>query len=323
MVENKSLETPILLFSLDTEIAWGFHDKDELPKNRIESARSSLKDILRLFDKYEIPATWAVVGHLFLEECDGKHEDHPLGKEWFERDPGGDVEENPNWFGSDLIKEISDAKVDHEIGCHSFSHIEFDSVSREGIEWELENCLEAAKRMGIDLESFVFPRNRVGHRDLLKKYGFVSYRGNEPPSWYDRLSLQRRGLITNNIRRGGKFLDFTTFRTKPSIVEPVIDDYGLVNIPASLDVYCFEGKAREISEKFIGDPVVSKIKKGLDYITENNGILHLWFHPNNLTQEKDLDRLVKICKYVNRKKEKGSLKVKTMKEVAKETIEGT
>jgi len=321
MLNEVHLDQPKLVISVDTELAWGFHHRDNPPKERIEGARSSLTKILDLFDEYEIPATWAVVGHLFLDRCDGIHKDHSVGKNWFQKDPGGTIAENPNWFGTDLIKQILKAEIEHEIGCHSFSHVEFDSVEREIAESELQLSIFAADKIDIDLESFVFPKNKIGHRDLLKEYGFTSYRGLEPPSWYDKISLQRRGIFTNSIRKVGKFVDFTTFRTKPSIVNPIIDEFGLVNIPASLDVYCFEGKARQISESIFGDLVVLKIKKGIDFITKNNGILHLWFHPNNLTQNKDFERLVKILNYVYKKKEKSSLEVKTMKDIAKEVIQ--
>jgi len=328
MVESKYLETPILLFSLDTELAWGFHDKDELPKKRIESARSSLRDILRLFDKYDIAATWAVVGHLFLDECDGNHEEHPLGKEWFEKDSGGNVKENLYWFGTDLIREILDAKVDHEIGCHSFSHPEFNTINREMAEWELQNSLDAAKKIGIDLESFVFPRNKVGHHDLLKEYGFTSYRGQKPPSWYDKISLERKGNLNYYFNQTGRLIDFTVVRNSKLSVTPIIDKNGLVNIPASLYIFSFERArafpetiARKIVENIFPNRAFFEVKRGIESILNNNGILHLWFHPNDLKLEKDFQRLVKICRYIKKIKEESELEVKTMQEVAREVIE--
>ncbi len=310
------LDQPKLIISIDAELAWGSHNLKTLFKERISSSRSSWIKILDLFDRYEIPATWAIVGHLFLNRCDGVHKGHSAGKDWFHRDPGGVIDENPNWFGIDLINQILEAEMNHEIGCHSFSHVEFDSAKRDVVESELQHCLEAAKKMNVDLKSFVFPKNKIGYQNLLKKYGFTCYRGLKPPSWYDKISLQRRGVITENIRKGSKFLDFTVIRTKPIIVNPIIDEFGLINIPASLKVFSFEGKAREISDKLFGDPVWFKIKKGINFITKNKGILHLWFHPNDLTQEKDFKRLVKILRFINKKKKETDLEVKTMKDVA-------
>jgi len=315
-----SLDRPTLVFSLDAELAWGYHDlnMNKHYERCIECARSSWMEILDLFDKYQIPATWAIVGHLFLDKCDGKHEDHPADDDWFQNDPGGTINENPNWFGTDLIKQILDKKIEHEIACHSFSHVEFDSVEREIAESELQHSIEAANIMNINFESFVYPRNKVAHRDLLKEYGFKSYRGVKPLSENNNEYPEKR-MIRNSIRKGGLFLDyFTPIRINYSTVNPIIDEFGLVNIPASLFIFGFQGKSRLVSEKFFADPVVLKVKKEIDHLIKNKGILHLWFHPNNLTQDKDFERLIEILEYVNQKKNKTKLEVKTMKILAKE-----
>jgi len=312
MSDRFTLDRPNLIISLDSELAWGFHDEKDLPEDKIKCARNSWIRILDLFEEYEIPATWAVVGHLFLDRCDGIHREHPLGKDWFKRDPGGTIDENPSWFGKDLINHILDSKVNHEIGCHSFSHVEFGSAKREVAESELQLSIEAAEKMDISLESFVFPRNNVGHLDLLKEYGFTSYRGTKPVS-------KDGGMIKNTMRKGGIFLDyFTPLSIDHSIVSPSVDEFGLVNIPSSFIIYGFRGDSRSNLENFVYDPVLLKVKKEIDFLSENNGVLHLWFHPNDLTRERDFGRLKNILKYV---KEKDPLEIKTMKDVRKEIVE--
>jgi len=311
-----SLDRPTLIFSLDAELAWGYHDlnMNKRYERRIECARSSWLKILDLFDKYQIPATWAIVGHLFLNKCDGKHEDHPAGDDWFQNDLGGTINENPNWFGTDLIKQILNKKIDHEIACHSFSHVEFDSVEREIAESELQHSIEAAKKMNITFESFIYPRNKVAHRDLLKKYGFTSYRGVKPLSENNN-EYSEKGMV----RKVSIFLDyFTPLRINHSTVNPIIDEFGLVNIPASFIIYNFLEKSRWNVEKLFYDPVFLKVKKEINFLTKNNGILHLWFHPNDLTRERDFDRLDRILRFINEKKRNDLLETKTMKAIAKE-----
>jgi len=176
-----------IVFSLDAELMWGFHDKNEIPIKRIKCAREAWIKILELFDKYEINATWAIPGHLFLNECDGLHKNHPAGEKWFKNDPGGSLEKNNNFFGRDLIKKITTAKSKHEIGCHSFSHMEFDSITPQMANAELTLSIESAKNLGITLESFVFPRNKIGNLDTLRKNGFLCYRGKEPATVYNTI----------------------------------------------------------------------------------------------------------------------------------------
>jgi peptidoglycan/xylan/chitin deacetylase (PgdA/CDA1 family) len=101
---------------------------------------------LDLFEKYSVPATWAVVGKLFYE--------HP-----------------------ELLASIRESGVEHEIGYHSFSHVCFSQVSRAAAEKELKEGLKIQDEFGVRFRSFVFPENKIGHVDLLPEYGFSIYRG--------------------------------------------------------------------------------------------------------------------------------------------------
>lgn len=298
-----------VVISLDAELAWGFHDLQDLPHGRINNARTAWLRLVELFDEYEIPATWAVVGHLMLEQCDGKHENHPASSGWFSRDPGGLASGKSNWFAPDLIEAIQHASVNHEIGCHTFSHVDFgtNSTSPEVVEAELQECTKIADEWGIQLESFVFPRNNTGYRDLIAEYGFTCYRGNKPKQWYD----------TVPIHSVAKALSMTVGPTPPPTVSPEVDEYGLVNIPASLDLFTFETFANKAIEPFIGNPVVRKMKQGIKAIEENGEILHLWLHPNNITRQSDIERIDNILQHLETTRKESDISVNTMVEVSK------
>ena len=135
----------MVIFSADFEMAWAFR----YSKTRKEQAvRMGLKEreqfpqILDLFNSHHIPVTWATVGHLFLEscECSKNNPAHPEmvkpeyfenrnwkfdSGEWYQHDPCTNREEDPAWYAPDLIKQILESDVPHEIGCHTFSHIDF------------------------------------------------------------------------------------------------------------------------------------------------------------------------------------------------------
>lgn len=301
-----------VVLSIDAELAWGFHDLPNPPTRRIEAARPAWEQLLAALEKHSIPATWAVVGHLFLTECDGSHGTHPTAPDWFARDPGGTAEDHDNWFGPDLIRGIQNAETPHEIGCHSFSHVEFgsDETTHEIAVAEIESSIKAAASMGVPLHSFVFPRNNVGYRSVLSSYGFTCYRGNRPDRWFDALPTPR----------AGKLLDATIVRTAPPLVHPTTDEYGLINLPASLDLFGFEGIARSLVEPAVGDPVVRQAKAGIERAVTEDGVFHLWLHPNNLLDERDFKRLNRMLSYLAARRETTSLSVETMRTVSERAL---
>lgn len=307
-----------VVISVDAELAWGFHDLPEPPRRRIEAARPAWSRLLEAFETFSVPATWAVVGHLFLEECDGAHQAHPgspgwLRERWFERDPGGRAEEHDAWFAPDLVRAIQEARPAHEIACHGFSHVEFGdpATTRELAVAEVEASIEAAASMDVSLHSFVFPRNNVGHRDVLASYGFTSYRGTRPGRWFDALPTPR----------AGKLLDATVVRSTPPLVSPEIDEHELVDLPASLDLFGFEGTVRSAIEPVFGDPVVRQARAGIDRAVDGEGVFHLWLHPNNLLDERDFDRLDAVLSYVAERHERTALAVETMQTVSERALD--
>ncbi|MFC7194616.1 polysaccharide deacetylase family protein [Halosimplex aquaticum] len=121
-----------VVVSVDAELGWGFVDYDSPPESRVESGRSGWRTLCRLFDAYDVPATWAVVGHLFHEACDGRHPDHPAGPEWFapEREQWAD---RPDLTcGPELIERVRESGPDHEIGSHTYSHVLFGDDQTTG-----------------------------------------------------------------------------------------------------------------------------------------------------------------------------------------------
>jgi peptidoglycan/xylan/chitin deacetylase (PgdA/CDA1 family) len=192
----------VLLISADFELAWAWrYTKSashplEKALRKARQERINIHLILDLCDKYQIPITWATVGHLFLGSCQRENNiPHPEiprlpyfennfwkynGGDWFENDPCTYYKDAPEWYCPDLIKLIRDAKAKHEIGCHTFSHIDSsDKICPPDLfQAELKECKKLANEWGIILKSFVHPGYTIGNVDMLAKEGFTNYRSN-------------------------------------------------------------------------------------------------------------------------------------------------
>ena len=70
--------------------------------------------------------------------------------DWYEHDPCSSVEQAPEWYAPDLIRDILSAKVKHEIACHTFSHIDCSDkhCPPELMEAELAECQSPGSGVG-------------------------------------------------------------------------------------------------------------------------------------------------------------------------------
>ncbi len=192
----------VLTITADFELAWAWRyskstkDAYTLAIEKAEFERENIPKILELCESYNIPITWAAAGHLFLKDCNklnGKaHPEIPAvknyegqfwdfqGNDWFEYDPCSNYKEAPEWYAPDLIEKIINSKVKHEIGCHTFSHIDCrDEVCPpELFEAEINECKKAAAKFGIELKSFVHPGHSIGNLNKLAESGFTSFQSD-------------------------------------------------------------------------------------------------------------------------------------------------
>ncbi|WP_206424996.1 polysaccharide deacetylase family protein [Halosimplex salinum] len=302
-----------LVLSLDAELAWGFHDVDP-PAERIADARRGWRRLVALFDRYEAPATWAVVGHLLLDDCEEPHRDHPAGARPCDAAPGSDgarsLSSDRAWYGRDLVEAVREAGADHEIAGHGFTHVHFDHerMTRPFARREVERTRDAAAAVGCDLDSFVFPVNEVGYRDLLAGADFGCYRGRAPTA--DRTAADRR------VRKAaGALLD----RGHAPLVRPRVDEYGLVNVPASMYLFDGLGPVTGAAAALHDDPVANRAERGVDAAAEDGGVCHLWFHPHNLTDPADYARIRRVLKRAADHRDAGDLEIATMGTVADRT----
>jgi hypothetical protein len=317
-----SLDRGAFVLSLDFELIWGTVDAfgPEAFRAACERERDHVFGrLVDLLDQYEIRATWCVLGHIMLGSCapvNGRkhpeivrprHAWHP--QDWFRHDPCGDERTDPIFYGRSLVQRLLVSPTPQEIGGHGFSHVVLGDpgCSRETAESELRASAEAARELGVTLRSFAFPRNRVGHLDVLREYGFTCFRGPEP-TWHGGGT----GGLTGAHRRAGHLLDVVTARRPPVGVPEMAQ--GLVNIPASMAYFPMHGSRRHI-------PIsrrVARILKGVESARRKKRVFHLWFHPTNLADHTDtmLRGLESVFESVADRRERGEIEVLPMGELA-------
>jgi len=285
---QKKMGKGIVTISADFELAWAFmYSKSGVnPEDQAKKARKNIPVLLGYFDKYKIPITWATVGHLFLDSCEKKShtwmrkmhhfDNHWLFNkgDWFQHDPNSNLKQNNSWYAPDIIESILNSKAHHEIGCHTFSHINCrnEICPPDVLRDELMAWKDAASVFGITAESFVFPGGTYGNFKVLKEFGYKIYR---------------------------------TKSTNFELSSPVFDNNGLIQTFSS-------SAFQDPLYGYNPDLYINSLKKSIEKAIKNKTFAHIWFHPSvdpwivqNVFPE--------ILKFISTNREKDLLEVKTMR----------
>ncbi len=180
-----------LLVSLDFELFWGMLDVCSLDayRDNVLGGREAIPRLLKLFEKYDIHATWATVGFLFAEnygelsDCFPEKGSMPAYSnealnpyDWFAQ-IGCDEESAPCFYGSSLIRMVAETPG-QEIGSHTFSHY-YCREKGQTVE-QFRSDMTAAKKIaadhGYDLTSVILPRNQCEpeYTAVFRELGFTA-----------------------------------------------------------------------------------------------------------------------------------------------------
>jgi len=276
------------VLSIDLELAWGVWDKlnSTNVQKIIDTERLVCENLLNIFDDNEMPVTWAVVAALL----DNKNK------------MMGNLNQKA-WYAPDILDNILNSKTKHLIASHSYAHKEFNTCSNEEIIEDFEKSIFFLKSFNINTDVFIFPRNNVFHLDVLKKFNFKTYRSIDQ-SWSKKVYKYNKllGKISNLIDK--------VIPIKTNSVSPLIDKFGLTEVPTSILLISNNG-IRSIVTNY---SMFKKIKDGIDLAISQNECFHIWFHPSNFYYQtnKQFDLLKKIINYVNLKREQGLIEVKLL-----------
>lgn len=308
----------IFVISIDVEMAWGVFDVGGVEKHRkdFEKVRDVVNRLIQVFDEHRIAASWAFVGHLFLDSCEPlhgvNHRDMPRPDfpwfpfDWYSRDPGTDIRRDPMWYGKDLLGAVLSSKIEHEIACHSFSHVDFghEGCTAEVAKSEVKKCVQLADQLGFKMKSFVYPKNKVGFLEVLRDNGFQVFRGRDQ-WWSDRF----KGHLSNSI--GQIIEEFLCLPPRCHFPAEVLS--GLWEVPGSM-------LFRSLNGPMVFLPMSWRIRRavnGLHRAAAEGKVFQLWFHPWHIANgaERLIDGLSVILKESTRLRELGRMDIVPLGEV--------
>lgn len=177
-----NIEGNLVTLSIDFEAGVALSHASPESWNYLRSfwdSKACVRRLAELFKRYQIPVTWAICGHLFLDSCTGEHgfEEQDWFGEWFQHDPCSNSQADPSWYMPDVIEELIKVPF-FEIGYHTFGHSRYRFCSEKTVRRDMDLADQIRKEWGLKLDSFVFPYNECGHFDLLRAGGFTNIRGN-------------------------------------------------------------------------------------------------------------------------------------------------
>lgn len=330
-MKSQYLNTGKFVISLDYELVWGRVDKisSTSSNERMETVPTVVERILELFDNYKIHATWAVTGALFCKNKIEFEERIPMNKPTYReqelssynyydsanKNIGMSQKEDRSHWGFNTLQAIINAP-NQEVGTHTYSHYYCleEGQTLDQFETDVALAVQVAKKLEIQLESIVFPRNQVNkdYLHICKKYGLSTYRGTEKGNLWQARSRKKLAFHTRLLRYIDSYIPisgYNTFELHQS------GEARITDVPSSLFLRPFNGKLSLLEVLKL-----RRVKSSMKYAAKHGLIFHLWWHPHNFGKNldenmKNLENILRYYKLLNKKYQFASC---TMAEAAKE-----
>lgn len=274
-----------LTISLDMELYWGMRDAQTLDSYRenLANVHKAIPRILELFEKYQIHATWAVVGFLFFNNKEELLQNLPPRLPSYKKDifspytymKNNDLDEIYH-FAPEAISFIKSTPF-QEIGTHTYSHylaLEKGQTNDEFMD-DIDYAIKAQAKLNGRCRSIVFARNQYNdeHLSILSSLGIHYYRGNAQSWLYKPRNYKAETFGIRIIRLADAYFNLTGHNTFKC---PQPNARGLKNIPASLFLRPFTPILK------IFEPLrFKRIRNAMLQAAKNKENYHIWCHPHN------------------------------------------
>jgi len=293
------------IVSLDCEGKWGMADKLQPYHDRLltdEALARVYEDIVDLFERHEIAATFAFVLAFTMDESERARfarlfeiEDF-VGDVWLSHFRKARQQGRlGGWFQPRALDTVQ-RRARHEIACHGFCHRSLaDRAARPtDAATELDAAETVAQSKGLSLQTLVYPRNAVGNLRALVQKGYLGFRDERPRP------PGRLGPIKSMVDE---------LNLWPQPEAPARGTYGdIVRIPAG-NFFNWRFGPRRLVPPAV---TVRRWTTLLNRAADTGGVAHLWFHPHNLiTGPETREPLEAVLKHASRLARMGRLEVVT------------
>lgn len=317
-----------LVISLDLELYWGVRDVLPSKESYLENLKgepTAIRALLKLFQEYDIAATWATVGFLFAESNEDLERLKPnVLPQYVNKalSPYSDslrqVDEIPMFRAPELIDLIKQTPK-QEIATHTFSHYYCleQGQTEEAFAADIDSAIKAAEERSISIKSIVFPRNQHNpeYDKVLIDRGILCYRGNQKAPMY-RFKEESRA---KPFYRAGRLADTFVNVSGPNTYDwKDVWKGQIADVPASVFLRPVS-KARGI----LGNLQLRRIEKGLEHAAENHQIFHLWWHPHNfgVKTDENLQLLRRVFERVRELRTEYGMQSLSMADAARQAAE--
>jgi len=318
----------VLVISLDFELHWGVFDHlsvDDYRKNLL-GARASIPRMLALFEEFEIHATWATVGLLFFGTREDliaglparrpQYVDQRLSAYGLLDSLGPNERDDPFHFARELVLRIRDTP-NQEVATHTFSHYYClePGQTTEDFRADLIAAQRAARSLGIEITSIVFPRNQYSapHLDVCAELGIRAFRGNEQSWIYRPTRASAQGRLRRALRLADSYMNLTGHHTPPRVE---LSDVSSLNIPASRFLRPY---SRRLG--MLDGLKRRRIMRSMTHAADTGSIFHLWWHPHNTggEPERNMAELRRLLEHFRELSHELGMRSLTMSELAAES----
>ena len=310
-----------LIVSLDFELFWGMLDVCPLEdyQAHVLGGRKAIPQLLELFQKYGIHATWAAVGFLFADSKAELAKFCPAEKPAYDNPKiapyeylagvGENEKAAPCFFAPSLLQIIA-RTPGQEVGSHTFSHYYCREPGQTPAQFARDMAAAKAigKAQGFDLTSAILPRNQCEpeYTEVLREADFTAYRDEENDWIHKKIAFLP-------LRRALRLLDVYLPLTGQGGYTPK-NEGGIWNLTGSR---MYKPILRPLA--FLEGLKLRRIKRQMLHAAKNGLTFHLWWHPHNIgvNTEAHLKQLEEIFEYYARLQKTYGMKSLNMGEAAR------
>lgn len=283
-----------VIFSFDFEIGWGDVTNGIWKRRQANGVYNRLRivlpQILETLDDHDIPVTWATVGAM-IDPSNSRDFTHLTEKQLCIVDKAIKESEANTFNGIDLFETVLSSKVEHQVACHSYSHIpfNFEGVDEIFVREDLRRFNNALSRYNLSTNRFVFPENTESFYRELSEAGIKKVR------------VAADNLFSNRYL----YLLTITFVPPPASKE-TIDRTGISRHYGSM-LYNDVGNPYRI-------PLLERrLQLGLRNVIDKGHTLHIWAHPFNFAESAPLLKsFTKTIKNIATLRDSGKLSIALM-----------